>query len=117
MNLAVETVSVEIPEGAEIPVGTISVIPHPAQWGVDDLVIPDFTILMSGQGLLREMYPQLQLLFSDTGGLYHFELPDLLRKFLMGWDGFGNPVFGSAVIYYETLPQKLLKPQYVPNYA
>lgn len=100
--------SVSLLEKQEIPAGTMIVVPdfsnslaeienpHPFQ--------PEYTLIMCGQRLSREMYPELSELFTTTGGFYEFVLPDLERKFLLAFDADGTPLMGSGAIFYKSVP-------------
>lgn len=93
-----------IPANGVIPAGTMFIVDC-----VDEIIdtegrshgLPDFTLLLAGQNLSREMYPELSRIFSGTGGFYEFTMPDLRNKFLLGFDMDSKPIYGSGAIYYE----------------
>lgn len=96
---------VEIPEGAQVPAGVMSVIPSGDM--VDDTEMGPFSVISAGQYLSRELYPELSHMFSETGGLHLFQLPALEHKFLLGWEENGNPIVGDGIVYFQTFPEKL----------
>lgn len=103
------------PEVITIPVGLIAVIPHVEyEDAVEDDQeqmeklgtnrIPEFTILLGGQKLKRENYPELSPLMPD-GGFYDFEVPDLIGKFIIGINATTNEIIrGDGVMYYQSIP-------------
>ena len=99
---------IDIPENGEIPAGIMSVIPAiPWEASLDELQgneLPDFTIELAGQYLSRELYPELQGDYTHTGGLYQFGVPDLSRKFLLGFDENGKAVLGNGIGYFQGYP-------------
>jgi len=110
-------------EFGTIPVGTMAVIPHvdpelrqqDDQRIADDLAsdeiseskypIPEGTILLAGQILSREMYTELSPVYPD-GGYYNFPLPNLIKKFIIGFNVENNEIlWGDGVVYYESIPK------------
>lgn len=89
----------DIPEGASIPVGTLSIVPDSP-----DPHIPEFTLMLEGQMLPRADYPELSTIYSDGGSFYEFQLPNLRKKFIFGFMGDGEIIYGSAIVYYKTVP-------------
>lgn len=96
----------EIPKMAKIKAGIMFIVPH---YENGEVQLPEFTILLSGQSLSRELYPALSTIFSNTGGFYDFIVPDLEGKFLLGFDDEGNPMMGSGAIFYQDVPPKLFQ--------
>lgn len=94
-----------LPEEATIKAGTMFIVPYHEDH--DEALLPDFTILLCGQQLMRDQYPQISPLFNSTGGFYEFALPDLEGKFLLGFDDEGNPKMGSGAIFYQDVPPKI----------
>ncbi len=90
-----------------IPAGTISVIPHAPEEFIDDSVLPHGTIFMAGQELERSLYRELSQLHPDSGSFYYFMLPDLRKKFIIGFNPDENEIqWGDGVIYYQSIPPK-----------
>lgn len=103
-------------ESFEIPVGTMAVIPHltEEQWeeskdedgNLRPGALPEKTILLAGQGLARELYPELSREYPNEGGFHHFVLPDLTKKFIIGIDADTNEIqWGDGIVYYESVPK------------
>lgn len=86
-------------EKQPVPAGTIAVI----QADLEEM--PEGTILLAGQMLKRDLYPELSRLYSDTGGFYDFLLPDLQNRFIIGVSQDGLPIMGSGIIYYADWPR------------
>jgi len=100
-----------------IPAGTIAVIPHRDDWEdqsieVDeeteefhDPRLPKWTLLMQGQRLKRELCPELSRQYPNEG-FYDFNVPDLMKKFVLGVDEEGEIIWGDGVVYYQDVPKK-----------
>lgn len=99
-----------------IPVGTMAVIPHLTEEQWDEMkdengylrpgALPEGTLILGGQSLERELYPELSREYANSGGFHHFELPDLRKKFILGIDPDTEEFqWGDGVVYYETVPK------------
>lgn len=102
-----------------IPVGTMAVIPHMTEEQWDEMkdengylrpgalrALPEGTLILGGQSLERELYPELSREYANSGGFHHFELPDLRKKFILGIDPDTEEFqWGDGVVYYETVPK------------
>jgi hypothetical protein len=105
MDFWIRPILVEVPEGVEIQAGTMIVVERTSdENAVDAHIMPEGTILMAGQRLSREMYPELGGFFTETGGFYEFQLPDLENKFLLGFGEDNSLIMGSGAVYYQTMP-------------
>lgn len=96
---------VEMPEGTVIPAGTIVVVPHTTDTpdpedAPDPEFMPPYTIVMAGQELERDLYPELSQVYAGNGGFYRFQLENLVRRFSLGFDEDGEIIRGTALIYY-----------------
>lgn len=113
-------------EGIEIPAGTLAIIPS-IDWDkhnrereqayADDVgndfddsnmgLLPEGTVLCAGQTLLREHYPELSRLYTEAGGFYEFQIPDMRRRFIIGVKSETNEImWGDVVIYYDHYPAR-----------
>ena len=105
---AVDPLLLNMSEEPGIKAGMMAVILHQEGLGWDDEgtddELPEKTLLCAGQSLSRELYPHLSPIFSQSGGFYSFELPDLRNKFILGVTPEGEFQMGDAVIYYEDIP-------------
>ena len=112
------------PEVISIPAGTMAIVPHipedvryerevqqeeataAGQEFEDPDPLPEGTILVAGQSLPREDYPEISPLYTEMGGFHHFTLPYLIKKFIIGINSETNEImYGDAVIYYKTIPE------------
>lgn len=98
---------IELPEGVEIPAGLISAVPAPP-WEAsmeeqDEYAIPDFTIELGGQLLSRQLYPELHSEYPHTGGFHQFQVENMERRVLMGFED-GKPILGTGIIYFQGYP-------------
>lgn len=99
----------------EIPAGTMVVVP--SEIALDDELLdfkrddtevreplPEYLLVCAGQSLKRELYPGWNSEFD--GGFYDFTLPNLVNKFIVGFDADGNPIKGTGCIYWRDHPEK-----------
>lgn len=91
-----------LPEGCVIPVGTMFVVPHVEEH--EDSRLPEHSILLAGQDLERELYPELSSLYSHTGGFYLFALENMVKKFIIGFTENNVPIYGDGAVYFNTIP-------------
>lgn len=98
--VSIHLVIAEIPDEAEIKVGTMFLWPYVK--GYEGGRLPDKTVLCGGQQLTREMYPELSAI-TPAGDFYTFTLPNLEGKFLVDFHKDGSPILASGCMYYETV--------------
>jgi hypothetical protein len=67
-------------------------------------ILPEKTLVLVGQVLDREMYPELSRIYTDAGGFYQFTLPDMRERFIVGISDEGKFLRGDGIIYYESVP-------------
>lgn len=70
---------------------------------ITDPAWPDYLMICCGQELSRELYPGWTA--ELDGGFYTFKLPNLVRKFILGFKPDGQPVYGTGCVYYKDVPE------------
>lgn len=65
---------------------------------------PEHTVLLCGQSLSRDQYPELSEIYPGgmRGGT--FELPNHSESVITGFDIGGIPILGSLAVYFESVP-------------
>lgn len=92
-------------DSIKIPAGVMAVIPSVEWDDAEDRVMPENTILCAGQTLPRDHYPELSQIYHYTGGFNHFQLPDLMGKFIIGINEDGEVIRGDGIIYFKSIPE------------
>ena len=77
--------------------------PDPENWP-ENAPLPYGAVVCAGQSLSRADYPRLSAVFHGTGGFYEFELPNLVKKFILGVDEDGEFILGDGIVYYLDIP-------------
>lgn len=100
----------------EIPAGTLVVVPSSmaldkemqdfSSQADEDLIqeFPDYLLVCAGQSLKRESYPGWNSVYE--GGFYDFTLPNLVNKFIVGFNADGEAILGTGCVYYKDVPEK-----------
>lgn len=66
--------------------------------------LPEYLLVCAGQSLKRDNYPGWNSAFE--GGFYDFTLPNLVDRFIVGFDADGKPIMGTGCIYWHDIPEK-----------
>lgn len=66
--------------------------------------LPDYLLVCAGQTLSRESYPGWNSEYQ--GGFYDFTLPNLVNKFIVGFDADGKAIMGTGCIYFRDHPER-----------
>jgi hypothetical protein len=107
-TLKAETDVLEIPAGTFVVMPSAQVLDGEMKDEVENTemeTLPEYLIVCAGQKLKRELYPGWSAPYE--GGFYDFDLPDLVNKFILGFDPDGNAIMGTGCVYYKSLPIEL----------
>ena len=97
---AVDPILLNMDDEPGIKAGMMAIIPSRPE----DREIPEGTLLCAGQEIDRNSFKKLSSIYTDNGGFYKFQLPDLVGRFIIGVNESGEFMMGDAVIYYEDIP-------------